>query len=579
MDNHGIDVQAHAEGLAFADYDRDGDLDLVLNVDGGANQLWENNENDAGDDRYLAVRALTCLGGGRYRDDIGAVVRLFAGDGLTPAGPAQQVDGGSGHGLQSPSTVHFGLPSGPAEEYVVKARFTNGVTVERSVVPAELGEYQLLAVKNCGGEDQPPKAFDLLLIVDGPATINLVAFDPEGNPLNFEIVDGPAVGTLTPTGPGPTFEYVPEAGFAGDVFTYRVSDGKLESNVARVVLKPAHPPFGEAAALVGLATPGGKKGGVAWCDFNEDGALDLLVNGDERSYLYFNENGTFADVTASHAEGLLQEALGLSTICGDLDNDGHVDFARNAPDRIEIYLNRGPDADPPWSFGKPPHQRPNQVIDKMLGGMNTEGMGWLDFDEDGDLDLVVDNHEYGINSSQTTTTGTSSKSRRISGRSVFRRRRRAATISRSATSTPTAGWISWIAKRASSTCGGTSAMRRSGPWRASTPKPPTATRAASLFATSISDGDLDVFWTDADTSQIWRNDDGRLPPPESRRHHRESTCPPRTSKGSPALTWTTTATSTSSSPRREGRVTSSSMRPPPAATARSPSSAGISRST
>jgi hypothetical protein len=161
-DDSGITSAANGRGVVLADSDRDGDLDLLVNVDGAANQAWLNHRDDSGETDYLAVRALRCLRGGATRDDTGATVRLFDADGR-PAGPAQEVNGGSGLGSQQPPTVHFALPQGGAQPYEVEVRFLvppahhGGAAwqhlvrkvVRKEVVPTELGGYQLLEVRSC----------------------------------------------------------------------------------------------------------------------------------------------------------------------------------------------------------------------------------------------------------------------------------------------------------------------------------------------------------------------------------------------------------------------------------------------
>lgn len=76
----------------------------------------------------------------------------------------------------------------------------------------------------------------------GPATVLLNGNvltndrDPNGNPLTAALVTGPTKGTLTFNANG-TFTYRPNAGFIGtDSFTYRASDGLLQSNLATVTI-------------------------------------------------------------------------------------------------------------------------------------------------------------------------------------------------------------------------------------------------------------------------------------------------------------------------------------------------------
>jgi hypothetical protein len=60
--------------------------------------------------------------------------------------------------------------------------------------------------------------------------------DPEGNPLAAILVTGPLFGTLT-FNPDGSFEYIPVANFTGtDSFSYKVTDGSADSNVAMVAI-------------------------------------------------------------------------------------------------------------------------------------------------------------------------------------------------------------------------------------------------------------------------------------------------------------------------------------------------------
>ncbi|MEM7036354.1 MAG: FG-GAP-like repeat-containing protein, partial [Bacteroidota bacterium] len=160
--------------------------------------------------------------------------------------------------------------------------------------------------------------------------------------------------------------------------------------------------FTEIATTVNLDVPGNKDGGVSWADFNNDGCPDLILNTNDnvqRSRLFMSDcnlpNPTFTDVTVTHCDGLLAQRMERSVIWADINHDGNLDFARNRSNRFEIYLNKGPTATPPYSFGDF-LQNPNFVITNIPNGMNTEGFGWMDYDNDGWLDLIVENHNYGI---------------------------------------------------------------------------------------------------------------------------------------------------------------------------------------
>jgi VCBS repeat-containing protein len=64
----------------------------------------------------------------------------------------------------------------------------------------------------------------------GVGTAGVIFYDPEGDPLTFEIVSGFTHGTLT-TNPDGTYHYVPDSGYSNwDVMTFRVSDGQLYSD-------------------------------------------------------------------------------------------------------------------------------------------------------------------------------------------------------------------------------------------------------------------------------------------------------------------------------------------------------------
>jgi len=117
----GFDGPKVGRGLAYADFDRDGDLDLLLTTNNGSAYLYRNDQ--LGGNRSIRFRL---VGTKSNRDAIGAVVHIVSG-GLAQS---RMVKSGSSYLSQSELPLTFGLekrdrvdqvvinwPSGRAEEF------------------------------------------------------------------------------------------------------------------------------------------------------------------------------------------------------------------------------------------------------------------------------------------------------------------------------------------------------------------------------------------------------------------------------------------------------------------------------
>jgi hypothetical protein len=138
----GFDQPKVGRGLCFGDFDRDGDLDLLLTTNNGPAYLYRN-------DQLSGNRSIRFRLEGRKsnRDAIGAVVRVFAGDLMQ----TRMVKGGSSYLSQSELPVTFGLekrdridrvvidwPSGRTEEYKNLMAGRGYVCVEaKGIVPQD----------------------------------------------------------------------------------------------------------------------------------------------------------------------------------------------------------------------------------------------------------------------------------------------------------------------------------------------------------------------------------------------------------------------------------------------------------
>ncbi|MCH9651606.1 MAG: CRTAC1 family protein [Deltaproteobacteria bacterium] len=111
----GADDDRDARGMAIADFDRDGDLDIVINHNPGDNDDLDRRgptllRNDLGNSRPWFTVDL--VGTESNRDGVGAMVTLEA----TGHRQLRLATAGSGYASQSSSRLHFGLDAAEVVE-------------------------------------------------------------------------------------------------------------------------------------------------------------------------------------------------------------------------------------------------------------------------------------------------------------------------------------------------------------------------------------------------------------------------------------------------------------------------------
>lgn len=137
-------------------------------------------------------------------------------------------------------------------------------------------------------------------------------------------------------------------------------------------------------------TPGGKGLGVLAADFDTDGDIDLYVANDTVANFLFLNDGTgrleeegFASGTAVDREGVANGSMGIDT--ADLNGDGlpEIWVANYEDEQFALYENLGHGL-----FEHKTRRWGIAAVESVFVGFGTR---FLDFDLDGDQDLVVTN--------------------------------------------------------------------------------------------------------------------------------------------------------------------------------------------
>ncbi len=152
--------------------------------------------------------------------------------------------------------------------------------------------------------------------------------------------------------------------------------------------------FTNVTRAAGIFQPDGKNLSVAAVDYDNDGWQDLFVANDSmRAYLYHNEHdGTFKEVGLASGMAVTEEGAEMAAMClsfGDYNNNGmlglYISDFQEAGDHL--WRNEGN-----GFFNEVSH--PSGITDITRKFLSFGG-GFLDYDNDGWLDLFIANgHVY-----------------------------------------------------------------------------------------------------------------------------------------------------------------------------------------
>jgi hypothetical protein len=132
------------------------------------------------------------------------------------------------------------------------------------------------------------------------------------------------------------------------------------------------------------------EGNITWADLNNDNFLDIFLSGTNRpnsswepdavTKLYFNNgDGTFTEQPGISITGVFESSIA----CGDYDSDGFLDILLtgatdnyNSSGITKIYRNNGDS-----TF--------TELTEVALKGVHKGSAAWVDYDNDGDLDIFI----------------------------------------------------------------------------------------------------------------------------------------------------------------------------------------------
>ena len=260
-------------------------------------------------------------------------------------------------------------------------------------VLAQFGGRVLLENNGDGTFSDVTAAAGLVVQSDGAFSINWVDFNNDGH-LDIYTSDG----FLFQNNGDKTFRNVSgetdigSSPFQGTAWSDYDNDGDADLITHARQFRNDNGVFVDVTDSTGIISGSSFGGGMAWGDFNNDGFLDLyMTRGDWRpSTLYKNNgNGTFSDVT-SLADVAVEKAMAAAW--GDMDNDCDLDLFVSQPSgfgsAFVLFRNNGDGtftniaalANVGLGSWLPKHRaKPGQ------------GAAWTDFNNDGKLDLYVAN--------------------------------------------------------------------------------------------------------------------------------------------------------------------------------------------
>jgi len=360
-----VSAQGHFTGFTWADFTGSGFLDLFVCDYGGTNVLYHNN----GDGTFTSVTQGNPVQDSAYH--VESSVADYDNDGALDLLVASGVD--------APSAGHVVL-------------YHNNGNGSFSAISAGGVANIPGFFENCASADYDNDGFvDMLITDDGDSNSdgghNLLFHNNRdgtfsrvmSNALVSSVLDATGACWVDYDNDGFIDLFItcqpPSAGVSHNFLYHNNGDGTFTPILTNAVAKDGWP---------------NGSWGSAWGDYDNDGLQDLFVTGLQMgNRLYHNNgNGSFSNITSGPMLSAPPGGGARSCAWGDYDNDGYLDLYVCTHDATnQLFHNNGDGTFTQILSGDP--------VNDGGPGIENEVCGWVDYDNDGFLDLFVNHPNIG----------------------------------------------------------------------------------------------------------------------------------------------------------------------------------------